>query len=355
MGMIPLFIPCFDDDDIQAVTDTIKSGWLIEHHRTKEFEEEFAKYVGTKYAVATTSGTAALFLALKAAGVDTRSVVAVPDFTALGSVRAVQLAGAQSVLFDVDDCGNIDVDAVCESMVSHVIVVHNNGTPCDLTRLIEHFGERNIIEDACQALGSQPDGRQTGIDTDMGCFSLSTTKIITAGQGGIVVTDDETLHVRLQRLKNQGNFRGVDPADVYPIVGYNFMWTDMQAALALSQMKKLDARVEAMWAIYKTYLYKIGNYMPVLHDGVLPWRIIVKVPPETRDDVVSHLRENGVGARAFFSPLHVHFGLDGYPNATKFAASGICLPSHPGLSNEDVAEVCRVFLEAKTILSGSGD
>jgi len=343
--MIPLFEPVLDEEDVETVVTTIRSGWLIERSRTREFEKAFAEYVGTRYTVATTSGTVALFLALKASGLKWGGKVAVPDFTALGTIRAVQLAGGHPILFDVDDYGNIDVGAVCKSGVGRVIVVHNNGHPCDLSRLIEHLGKRYVIEDACQSLGSKLNGRQIGTDADLGCFSLSTTKIITAGQGGVVVTDDEELYTLIQRLKNQGNFRGVDPPDTYVGEGYNFTWTDMNAALALSQMAKLGKRVLRMNEINKLYFSRIGKYMPKREIGEVPWRITVQVSAKARDKVVLHMRENGVGARAFFRPLHTHFGFKGLPNATSYASKGICLPSSPSLKEEEVDYICDKLLE----------
>jgi len=344
--MIPLFMPSFDESDVEAVSAAIRSGWLIEHSRTKEFSEKFAEYVGREYAVPVSSGTAALFSSLKASGLKRGGRVAVPDFTALGSITAVHLAGGIPILVDVDDYGNIDVDSACKSDVSHVIVVHNNGHRCDLDRLVEHFGCRYVIEDACQGLGStDPNGKQMGADTDIGCFSLSSTKIITAGQGGVVVTDDEKLYVTLQRLKNQGNFKGHDEADTHVHEGYNFTWTDMSAALALSQLRRLPDRVRRMREIVG--LYNECGDIPIPPLGELPWRVLVKVPSEKRDSVVSHLRENGVGARAFFKPLHTHFGLEGFPNAVKYSSSGICLPSYPHLTDEQVKYVCDTFKEAK--------
>ena len=152
--MINIFEPQFTEDDIQAVTDVLRSGWLNEHDKTKEFERRFAEYVGTEYAVASSSGTAALFLALKAAGVDEFNKVAVPDYTAIGTIRAIQLSGAWAIIVDVDDKGNINVEEAKRANAGFVIAVHNNGYPCDIDELANHFGEDYVIEDASNVIAT---------------------------------------------------------------------------------------------------------------------------------------------------------------------------------------------------------
>jgi len=342
--MIPVFEPSFNEADIQAVSEVLRSGWLNEHNKTQLFEKQFGELNGTEYAVATTSGTTALFLALKAAGVNRHSRVAIPDYTAIGTARAIQLSGALAVLVDVDrETGNIDIEQAKRAVTSHVIVVHNNGHACDLAPLLDHFGRRRVIEDACQSLGSKRDGHQLGTFADMGCFSLATTKIVTAGQGGVVVTNDEKLYKLIQRLKNQGNFRGVDPPDTYLALGYNFKWTEMNAALALSQMTRLEMRLFRMKLIDMMYSSKLGDYMPSRESGEVPWRITVKT--NSRGKVIQHMRENGVGVQPFSKPLHAHFGFKGFPNATKYALNGLYLPSSPSLKEEEVDYICDKLLE----------
>jgi len=343
--MLQVYEPDFSEDDIKAVSGALRSGWLNEHSLTSEFERRFAETVGTKYAVATTSGTTALFMALKSAGVSEHSRVAVSDYVAIGTIRAIQLAGAWAVLVDVNDEGNMDTEKAKECDVSHVIAVHNNGYPCDIDVLIEHFGGQQVIEDACQSIGSHYNSETyLGALTGLGCFSLATTKIITAGQGGVVVTDDRDIYIYLQRMKNQGNHRGVDPPDTYLSEGYNFKWTEMNAALALSQLKRLPQRVKRMREIVRRYNQWGGFQVPPL--GVLPWRITAKVPANKRDDVMSKMKEKGVNVQPFPKPMHLHYPVGKYPNAEKYASEGIYLPSSPSLSNEDVKYVCEVYEEA---------
>ena len=336
--MIPIFEPEFTDEDKAAVAEVLDSGWLNEHTKTRLFEETFAHYVGAKYAVASSSGTAAIFLALKAAGVDEGSRVAVPAYVAIGTVRAIQLSGAWAVLVDVDEQGNMDVEEAKEADASHVVAVHNNGYPCKIRELMSHFGADAAIEDACQSIGSRLHGRHLGAISGLGCFSLATTKIVTAGQGGVTVTNDEATYNYLQRLKNQGNFRGVDPPDTYRSLGYNFKWTEMQAALALSQMRRLPDRIVRMQGVVAEYA-KHGVYKPP-PVGVLPWRMTFNVDEGRRDEVVAKMNKKGVGAQPFPKPMHQHMGGYEFPGAEKHSARGLYLPSSFDLNSQQVEYVC---------------
>jgi perosamine synthetase len=344
--LLQVFEPGFTEEDVEAVSSVLRSGYVNEHRLTKEFEQEFAGLVGSKYAVATTSGTMALFMALKAANVNLGSRVAVPDFTAIGTIRAIQLTGAYSILVDVDDEGNIDVDKAKASNVSHVVAVHNNGHPCDIEELISHFGRQSVIEDACQSIGSHYNvDKPLGSISGMGCFSLATTKILTSGQGGVVVTDEYDTYEYLQRMKNQGNFRGIDSPDTYLGEGYNLKWTELNAALALSQMKRLPQRIRRVREIVGAYNTEGIHKLPPL--GVLPWRITVKVPANKRDKVIENMREQGVNVQPFPKPIHIHYPVgEEYPYAERYASEGIYLPSSFTLTDEDVQYVCNIFKEA---------
>ena len=342
--MIQVFEPEFTEQDIQEVAKTLRSGYINESSLTKLFEQRFAERVGSKHAVATTSGTMALFMALKAAGVTPMSRVAVPDFTAIGTIRAVQLTGALTLLVDVDEQGNLDVDAAVESDASHVIAVHNNGYPCRLEELIEHFGESFVIEDACQGIGSYYClEKHLGTIAGFGCFSLATTKIVTSGQGGVIVTDDDEANVALQRLKNQGNYRGVDLPDEYPGEGYNLKWTEMNAALALMQMSKLSERRQRTLEIAE--MYHENGVCPLPQLGILPWRITAKVPAKKRSGIIEEMKKRSIVVQPFPKPIHQHFDLESFPKADKYASEGLYLPSSFTLKDDEVQCVCDSFSE----------
>lgn len=341
--MIPVFEPNFTEEDIAAVSNVLRSGWLNEHDKTREFEQTFAEYMDRKYAVVTTSGTIALFLALKAAGVTEKSRVIVPDITAIGTVRAIQLTGAWAIIVDVDEQGNIDANLAKKANASHVVAVHNNGYPCDIGSLVTHFGKKHVIEDACQGIGSYRGDSPLGSLTHLGCHSLATTKIITAGQGGVVTTDDENLYSYMQRLKNQGNFRGVDMPDTYHGLGYNFKWTEMNAALALSQMKRLPQRVKRMREIVEMYHKYADLSLPPL--GVLPWRIIAKVTSNRRNEVIAKMRDKGIGVQPLPKPIHHHVQIGEFPNADKYASERIHLPSSFTLKDKEIEFICKTFKE----------
>jgi len=344
--VINVFEPEFTEEDKRAVTEVLDSGWLNEHDKTKQFEETFARYVKTKYAVACNSGTTALFMALKASGVGTDNRVAVPAYTAMGTIRAVQLTGAWAILVDIDDEGLIDVEEAKKANASHVIAVHNNGYPCNMEALNDYFGEDYVIEDACQCIGSHPPPtfRHLGTIAKVGCFSLATTKIITSGQGGVVVTDDEKTYTYLQRLKNQGNFRGVDEPDTYHALGFNFKWTEMEAALALSQLKRLPDRIMKMRKVVGEYYSH--EVFPIPPIGVLPWRIIYRAPESSRDKIIKKMRAKGINVQPLPKPIDHHVGNGTFKNADKYASQGIYLPSSFTLNSQQIEYICDTLKEA---------
>lgn len=308
--------------------------------KTRLFEEIFAEFIGAKFAVATTSGTVALFLALKACGVGSGDEVVIPDLTAVGTASAVRLAGAKVVLADVSrEDFLIDVSKVPED--KPLIYVDFNGRVH--TRL---FGsERVVIEDACHALGSKGVGA-----SKTQCYSFSPTKTIHTGQGGMVTTDDLYIYDQLLRLRNQGFW---DVADFSKSEGYNFKFTDLQADVGLRYLESIHSILESKRVVYEWYREQLSDLEDVKLvetdlATTVPWLVDILVADyKTREGLVAHLEENGIGTRRFYPPLHVQppFLQHGFPNAEWVSQRGLWLPSSVHLKAEDVAFVCDKIKE----------
>lgn len=359
---IPQFEPMFDDQDAQAVSNVIQSGYLNESELTRRFEHQFAEFVGARYAVATTSGTAAIFLALKSAGVGVGEMVIAPDYTAIGSVNGIRLTGAKPLLADVrTEDGNLKVDrSINQSKaITAMLLVHINGRSASIVNAQELCKENNwaLVEDASQCLGSRCVGRHLGTFGELGCWSLATTKIITVGQGGMVTTNDEKLHQKLQALKDQGRIRDLsqsEQADCYSLEGYNFKFNEMAAALGLSQLKKLPVRIDHKRTITREYhmaLEQMGIAYPPEHEGELLWYIDIILAHEGENrKLKSFLKQHGVDSRLFYTPIHrqpSYTRCEEFPNADWYSSRGLWLPSSCNLSHDEVQFVCEAIRQWK--------
>ncbi len=342
------FEPWFGEEEKQELARVIDSGWVTEAQATREFEERFRTFVGATYAVATTSGTIALTLALMAVGVDAGDEVLVPDMTFAGTATAVRLAGAVPVLVDVDP-RTLGMDPLCAeaaitSRTRAIVPVHFNGRPADVRALGALAASRglHLVEDAAQALGSRAHGRQLGTFGICGCFSLSTPKVITTGQGGMVTTEDPAVAARLVELKDQGRIRRSQ--NHHPVLGFNFKFTDLQAAVGIAQMRKLPsrlARVAEMYERYRERLIHLGlEMLDVPRPDVQPWH--VDVLTDRRDELAAFLTSRQIGWRAYHPALHTQppFASDAaYPIATRAANRGLWLPSSSFLTDAEIDEV----------------
>jgi perosamine synthetase len=267
------FEPWFDEEEKKELSKVVDSGWLQESALTREFEKIYADFVGAKYAVATTSGTIAIFLALKAYGVGPGDNVIVPDYTAIGTLNAVALTGAEVTIVDIKLAdANIDADEIEKAVTADtkaIIAVHINGRPAEIDR-IRKIGKNHdikVIEDAAQCLGSRYNGTHLGTFAEMGCFSLATSKIITTGQGGMVVTSSPDLYTKL--------VQSTSIPDWYEGIGFNFKFTDLQAAVGIAQFRKLAYRLKRRLEMHKLYRELLGKHVSFMKTdmagGIVPW------------------------------------------------------------------------------------
>lgn len=349
--------PLITEADAAAVhAYLVSGGWLTEYRQTRLFEQLICEYTGARYCLTTPSGTLALFLALSASGVGRGDDVLVPDLTMVASATAVLLAGANVRFVDVEPgtfC--LDLTAAERAMTERtgaVILVSLNGrAPGGVEAFVEGCRRRGVtvIEDAAQSLGSFVAGRHLGTIGDCGCFSFSSQKLVTTGQGGAVVTDDELTYERMQALRDFGR-RGAG-SDHYLTVGWNLKFTDLQAVVGIEQLRRLPAlvaRKKELFGLYREQLDEIEAVVVPETDleAVTPWFIDVLVPGEIRTSLAAHLRARGIGSRPFYPALHAEpaFGIDGaFPVACGISERGLWLPSSLRLSDQEVERICRAI------------
>ena len=342
--------------ELELVREVIESNYLNDGAVTERFERAVADRVGAKHAVAVTSGTTAIFLALVAAGVRAGDEVVVPDVTFIATANAVRLAGGTPVLADVDERTlTLDPAAFERAITSRtraVVPVHVSGRAADMTAILKIAHARGIavVEDAAEAFISRVDGRALGTIGVAGCLSFSPNKSITTGQGGIVLTDDDSFAGRLRALKDQGRpVKGTGGDDVHPTVGFNFKFTNLQAAIGLAQLRALDARLERQRRIYSIYAKALAGVPGIrlpgfdLARGETPlWTDAVV---DRRDDLDRWLSDRAMGCRRFWFPLHTqapYRRADAeFPVATRVAPKALWLPSAFTITDDDVAAVCE--------------
>ncbi|MBI2857796.1 MAG: DegT/DnrJ/EryC1/StrS family aminotransferase, partial [Chloroflexi bacterium] len=263
MDRINQMAPSIGEEEKKAMAEYLGGGgWLTEFKKTREFESMIAGYTGSKHAVVVNNGTISLIIALMAIGVKDEDEVIVPDYTMIASANAVVLAGARPVLVDIDPA-DLALDPVLTEKaitprtraIMHVSINGRSGnieSIGDLARKHRLF----LIEDAAQSLGSRYQGRHMGTFGDIGSFSFSPHKIITTGQGGALITDDDGLFKKISMIKDFGRQQG--GIDYHEVMGLNSKFTDLQSVIGIEQMKKLDWRVTRKKGIYRLYQERLS-------------------------------------------------------------------------------------------------
>jgi perosamine synthetase len=371
---LPWWEPVLGDDEIARVAEVIRSGYPNDGKVTDEFAARIAELCGVSHGIAVSSGTAALVCALFSCDIGPGHEVLVPDLTFVATANAVRATGATPVLVDVSrDHFGMDPEAAEAALTNRtrgIIAVHVNGRGGDIVRLAD-LAQRHgvpLVEDAAEALGSRHAGRPLGSYGTLACFSFAASKIITTGQGGAVVTNDEALARRVRQLKDQGRAeRGTGGgADEHAVFGLNFKLTNVQAAIGLAQLERLAERMRHLRDLRGWYLdaledlESVVTLPPVDDEGgeALCW--IDAMSPE-RDALVGHLEAESIEPRAFWRPLHAQgaYAADasGFPAATWVAGRGFWLPSALSLGSAEVArveKVIRSFADTRSLTVSSG-
>jgi perosamine synthetase len=352
--------PVMGEREKRLLCDVIDSNFPNDGEYTTAFEQRIAKICGVPYAVAVTSGTAAIFLGLVACGVGQGDEVIVPDITFIATANAVRLAGASPVLVDVDpNTFCIDpgcVEAAVTSRTKAIIPVHISGRAAALTAIIEIARKHNLrlVEDAAEAFGSKMRDGALGSFGDVGCLSFTATKIITTGQGGMVLTRDRDIHQRLRELKDEGRpERGTGGADQHISLGYNFKLTNLQAAMGLAQLETLDSRQDHLRHLFGLYRELLCNNPRVrlpgfdINGGECPLWIDALV--DGRDNLHDYLLTHDIHCRKFWYPIHTQApyrsAYQRFPISMTVSSNAIWLPSALTLNDNDIRLVCQEINE----------
>ncbi len=357
---IPVAEPMLAGNEKKYVWECLESGWISGSGKYVDaFEREFARFCGVQNAVAVSNGTVALHLALLALDIKAGDEVIVPDLTYIASANAVTYCGAKPVFADVDSATwTLDPDDVARKISARtkaVMPVHLYGHPADMNPILELAKQHNlhVVEDAAEAHGAEYEKHPVGSFGDLATFSFYGNKIITTGEGGMVVTDNAELAYKVRLLKGQG----MDPERRYwfPLIGYNYRMTNIQAAIGLAQLERLDWFIERRREVARQYdcLFK---EIPVITPAEAAWAknvywlYSICLPEEyDRDLLIAQLSEEGIETRPFFYPLHeMPPYLDQNktatcPTATRLAARGLSLPSSATLSEEDITRIVSVI------------
>lgn len=351
--------PWFGDEERLALSEYMKSGgWITEFKKTQEFESMICDYTGAKHCFAVNNGTVSLTLAAMACGVEAGNEVIIPNYTMIATPNSVKMFGAIPVFVDVEEetlCLDIEkVKAAITPKTKAIMLVSANGRypKSGIDSFVEIAKEKNLvlIEDSAQSLGSfYPNGKHIGTMGLVGSFSFSAPKVISTGQGGAIITNDDDIAYKLKRLKDFGRSGGGN--DIHDTIGYNFKFTDLQAVVGIEQMKKLQWRVERKKEIYKLFKDRLKNVDQIRFfdqdlKNTTPWFIDVLV--EDREKLQSFLKENNIGTRAMYPPINNQkaYQMPGkYPVAEIVGKKGLWLPSASQLTDEGIDYICNYIIK----------
>ncbi len=352
---IPQMEPWFGTEEKVALSQYMEEGgWLTEFKRTAEFEQRIVDYTGAKYCFAVNNGTISLTLMAMAAGIKAGDEVIVPNYTMIATPNSIKMFGATPVFVDVEPetlCMNIECvrEAVTPRTKAIIFVNANGRNPKVGIEAFQQLCEENeliLLEDSAQSLGSFfPDGKHQGTVGLAGSFSFSAPKIISTGQGGAVITNDDEMAYRLKRLKDFGRSSGGN--DSHDSIGYNFKFTEMQAVVGNEQLKKLPWRVhrkKEILAIYANILADVEEISFFEQDLQIttPW--FIDALCEDRNNLQQYLKEYQIGTRVMYPPINkqIAYQVSGeFLVSNKVGVNGLWLPSASQLSNSQVEYVCR--------------
>ncbi len=386
---LPFALPSIGDEEIAEVTDSLRSGWITTGPKVKRFEAEFSQYIGCDYAIAVNSCTAALHIALTALGIGPGDEVIVPTLTFCSTANVVVHLGARPVLVDVGEDFNVQADAIERAMTPRtkaIVPVHYSGQACDLTAVYDVARRHNlpVIEDAAHAVGTEYGGykigashhaQALGLENHVVCFSFYATKNLAIGEGGMIVTAGNQLAERMRRLSLHGMSRDAwkrytgSGSWHYEVLdaGYKDNMTDIQAAIGIHQLKKLDGFIETRAryaALYNEAFADVPEIQtPLVHSGRKhAWHLyVIRLALDRltidRAQFIEELRSRNIGTSVHFIPVHLHpyyrdrfsYRPGDLPQAEFLYDRIVSLPLYPGMTVEDVHEVVHAV---RTVISG---
>lgn len=369
---IPITRPFLGPEEEGAAVRAIRSGWVSQGPLVQEFEERFATYVGAKHAVATTSCTTALHAALAVSGIGTGDEVIVPSLSFIATANAVVHCGARPVFVEIDPATcNMDperIEGTITKRTKAIMPVHQMGLPADLDRIKEIADKRGffLIEDAACAIGSAYKGTRIGGHGNIACFSFHPRKIITTGEGGMITTDDADIASKLRRFRHHGmSISDVERhqakkviIEEYPEIGYNHRMTDIQAAIGIEQMKRLDAIIEKRRQIASYYDRELSGISCIkvpkfpenfFHNYQSYWIQLLPSSPLSRNALMEGLLDKGIATRRGIMAIHRERCYSAVetplPVTEQISDSTVLLPLYPSLTEDEGAYVVSQLRE----------
>ena len=359
MDFIPQMEPWFGSEEKVAMINYMdEGGWLTEFRHTQEFERRIANYTGAKHCIVVNNGTISLTLMAIAAGIKHGDEVIIPNYTMIATPNSVKMIGAVPVFVDVEPetlCMDFEQmkSAITEKTKAVIFVNANGRNPkVGIEKFIEFCKEKNIVllEDSAQSLGSfYTNKAHQGTMSLAGSFSFSAPKIISTGQGGAIVTNDDEMNFKLRRLKDFGRSGGGN--DFHDSIGFNFKFTEMQAVIGNEQMKKLESRVERKKEIYKLYKLLLKNTHEVSFfeqdlESTTPW--FIDILAERREGLQSYLKEKNIGTRIMYPPINkqLAYNIDADIHISNIVGvKGLWLPSAAQLTDEKIIYICNSIID----------
>jgi perosamine synthetase len=359
-----VYEPVLGQEELDLLEDCIRTGWISSLGKhIPLFERSFARFCGAAHAATTSNGTAALHLALMALGVGKGDEVIMPTLTFVATANSIAYIGAKIVLVDVsEDTWTIDPEQVRAAITPRtkaVVAVHLYGHPCDMDRILEITKGRGIsvIEDAAEAHGSEYRGRRVGALADVGCFSFYGNKVITTGEGGMVVTNNAELDQRVRFLRDHS--MDTQRRYYHPEVGYNYRMTNMQAAVGRAQMRRISRLVSAKRRVAKMYSRRLAHVEGIVAPPEMAWArsvhwlYTIMVDPSfgvSAEELARRLAATGIDTRRVFIPMHLlpmYATRARFPISEKVSQNGLSLPSSPTLTEGDIDYICESLLSAR--------
>lgn len=351
--------PLFGSEEKDALMRYMDGdGFLTEFQNTERFEKMICEYTGAKQCIVVNNGTVSLSLALLCLDIKPYDEVIVPNYTMVATPNSAKLIGATPIFVDVEEktlCLDIEktYDAITPRTKAIFLVSANGRYPKASLDEFHNLSEKTgipIIEDAAQSLGSfYPSGKHVGCEFTIGSFSFSAPKIISTGQGGALVTNDENIAKKLRKLKDFGRESGGN--DIHDTVGFNFKFTELQACVGIEQMKKLEERVERKKQIWQRYNFNLENCNSVTMfehnlDYTSPW--FIDIIAQNRDELSTYLKRANIGTRAMYPPLNEQkaYMLEGhYPISKSIGQNGLWLPSQVQLTDDQIDYICDTIIQ----------
>jgi len=343
---IPFFVQEFTAEMEEAAIHALRNESFVGGESVSKFEEEFAEYIGTKYAVSVSSGNAALQISLMSLGISENSKVVTPTNSFIASANCIKMTNANPILSDIDlKDGGIDISSITQN-VDAIIPVHIYGNPCNFDS-VKSFAEEQkipIIEDACQAHGATYRGKKVGSLSDVGCFSFYPTKNMTvAGDGGMTTTDNEEIALKIKSIRDNGR----KTKNEFDKLGFTMRLNTVNAAIGRVQLKHLDeknSRRREIVSIYKKNLTE-DCILPENENGKSVYHQIV-IKHKKRDQIRQELTDNDIGSAIYYeTPIHLQPIYQKYgfklPNSEKFSKEIMSLPSYPSLTDDQLLVICK--------------